>query len=155
MWCVMYILVFLVVVEVEGVVVRVGQSTRVHGEAPAEAAPATARAEGRRRRPALRRRREAPAVVGLEAGPRGRGEGRAGEVSAQTTRRAIFRRVELRSPHGADGVRRVPRGGFRSLREPSERAAAKLPKENPGCFLAQRCSFTQSKLVRVESRSSA
>ena len=73
----MYILVFLVVVEVrevEGVVVSVDEAARVHREAPAEAPAATARAEGRRRRPALRRRREAPAVVGLEPGPRGRGE---------------------------------------------------------------------------------
>ena len=59
MWCVMYILVFLVVVEVrEGVVVGVDEAAGEHGEAPpAEAAPATARAEGRRRRPPLRRRR--------------------------------------------------------------------------------------------------
>ena len=63
----MYILVFLVVVEVrEGVVAGVDEAAGEHGEAPAEAAPATARAEGRRWRPALRRRRQAPAVVGLE-----------------------------------------------------------------------------------------
>ena len=75
MWCVMYILVFLVVVEVrEGVVVGVDEASGVHHEAPAEA-PA-ARTEGGRRRPALRRRREAPAVVGLEPGSRGRSEGR-------------------------------------------------------------------------------
>ena len=56
MWCVMYILVFLVVVEVrEGVVVGVDEASGVHGEAPAEA-PA-ARAEGGWRRPPLRRRR--------------------------------------------------------------------------------------------------
>ena len=81
MWCVMYILVFLVVVEVEGVVVGVDEAPGEHGEAPAEAAPATARAEGRRRRPALRRRRQAPAVVGLEPRARGRGERRAGEMA--------------------------------------------------------------------------
>ena len=57
MWCVMYILVFLVVVEVEGVVVGVDEAAGVHREAPAEAAPATARAEGRWRRAPLRRRR--------------------------------------------------------------------------------------------------
>ena len=55
MWCViMYILVFLVVVEVEGVVVGVDEAARVHREAAEAPAP---RAEGRRRRPALRRRR--------------------------------------------------------------------------------------------------
>ena len=48
--------------------------------------------------------------------------------------------VELRAQHGADGVRPVPRDGFRGLREPSESAAAKLAKENLGCFLAQRCT---------------
>ena len=58
MWCVMYVLVFLVVVEVrEGVVVGVDEAPGEHGETPAEAAAATARAEGRRRRSALRRRR--------------------------------------------------------------------------------------------------
>ena len=88
MWCVMYILVFLVVVEVgEGVVVGVDEAPGEHGEAPAEAAPATARAERRRRRPALRRRRQAPAVVGLEPGPRGRSEGRRAGVMAAVARR--------------------------------------------------------------------
>ena len=80
MWCVMYILVFLgrrgdssclvflrggpssVVVEVgEGVVVGVDEPPGEHGEAPAEAAPATARAERRRRRPAL-------SIIALVAG---------------------------------------------------------------------------------------
>ena len=57
MWCVMYILVFLVVVEVrEGVVVGVDEAARVHGEAPPAEAPA-ARAEGGRRWPPLGRRR--------------------------------------------------------------------------------------------------
>jgi hypothetical protein len=73
MWCVMYILVFLVVVEVgEGVVVGVDEAPGEHGEAPAEAAPATARAEGRWGRAPLRRRRQAAPVVGLEPGSRGR-----------------------------------------------------------------------------------
>jgi hypothetical protein len=48
--------------------------------------------------------------------------------------------MALRAQHGADRGRPVPRDGFRGLREPSERAAAKLPKENLGCFLAQRCT---------------
>ena len=56
MWCVMYILVFLVVVEVrEGVVAGVDEAAGEHGEAPAEA-PA-ARTEGGRRWPPLGRRR--------------------------------------------------------------------------------------------------
>ena len=57
MWGVMYILVFLVVVEVEGVVVGVDEAPGVHREAPAEAPAATARTEGGWGRPALRRRR--------------------------------------------------------------------------------------------------
>ena len=83
---------FSVVVEVEGVVVGVDKATGEHGEAPAEASPATARAEGRRRRPPLRRRREAPAVVGLEPRATRRREGRRPGVSAGLGRftQAVF-----------------------------------------------------------------
>ena len=74
-----------VVVEVrEGVVVGVDEAPGEHGEAPS-AAPA-ARAEGGRRRPALRRRRQAPAVVGLEPRATRRGERRRTGVVAPISR---------------------------------------------------------------------